>query len=387
MIKRALEATLRASLRHFPVVGLIGSRQCGKTTLAKTLAAEAPGRALYLDLERPSDLAKLADAESYLELHRDRLVILDEIQRQPEIFPLLRSLVDAQPRKGRFLILGSASPALLRQASESLAGRIVYHEMSPLALAETGTPGLPGLRLWVRGGYPASFLARSGQASYAWREAFLQTYLERDLPQLGFRLPAPPMHRFLQMLAHGHGQLWNASGIAASLGLSSPTTAHYLSVLEETFLIRRLQPYQANLKKRLLKSAKIYFRDSGLLHALLRLPDLEALRGHPVSGASWEGWVIEQLLAQRPRTWDYAFYRTRAGAEIDLLLLPPGKPPVAVEVKLGRAPALSRGFHEAFRDLVCRRGWVVHGGAEAFPLALGVTAIPVTEIARVYSGG
>lgn len=387
MLKRALERAVRASLRRFPAVGLLGSRQSGKTTLAKALAAERRGQTVYLDLERSSDLAKLTDAEAYLEGHRDRLVILDEIQRQPELFPLLRALVDAHPRKGRFLILGSASPALLRQASESLAGRIVYHELGPLTLAETGARGLASQRLWVRGGYPASFLAPSEPASFAWREAFMQTYLERDLPQLGLRIPAPQLHRFWQMLAHAQGQLWNASGMAAGLGITSPTTAHYLNILEETFVVRRLPPYHTNLKKRLVKSPKIYFRDCGLLHALLRLPDLEALRGHPVVGASWEGWVLEQILAQRPRTWDSAFYRTAAGAEIDLLLLPPGKPPIAVEVKLGRAPTLSRGFREAFADLGCRQGYVVYGGWEAFPMGQGVQALPVTEFARTFASG
>ena len=384
MISRTIEADVLHSLKRFPIVGLLGSRQTGKTTLAKVVTARLGEKAVYLDLERPSDLAKLADPESYLEGHQNRLVILDEIQRKPELFPLLRSLVDEVPRKGRFLILGSASSALLRQSSESLAGRIIYHELGPLALNETGSQGERGKRLWMRGGYPASFLARSDADSFAWREAFIQTYLERDLPQLGLRIPAMQLHRFWQMLAHCQGQLWNASSIAASLGVSAPTVAHYLHILEETFIIRRIAPYQANLKKRLVKSPKIYFRDSGLLHALLKLADLEALQGHPVVGSSWEGWVIEQIIAQKPPGWDYTFYRTASGVEVDLVLLRPNKPPVVVEVKFGRSPSLSRGFHMAFADLQCKNGYVVYGGTEIFPLAKQVTALPVTEAVKIY---
>lgn len=384
MIARRLQPTVAASLKRFPVVALIGSRQTGKTTLAKTLAQTRAG-ALYLDLERPADLAKLEDAEFFLERFRNTLVILDEIQRRPDLFPLLRALVDVRRRNGRFLLLGSASPALLRQSSESLAGRIAYHELPPLQLDEAARASSAVDRVWLRGGYPRSFLARSNVESLQWREAFIATYLERDLPQLGVRVPAQQMRRFWQMLAHLHGQLWNASSVARSLGVTAPTASHYLAILEDTFLVRRLQPYHANLKKRLVKSPKVYFRDSGILHALLGIVNSDQLLGHPTLGASWEGFAIEQLFNLAPSTWRTYFYRTAAGAEVDVLMVPPGKPPIPVEIKASLAPALSRGFHEAFSDLGCARGFVVYAGGEALPLTRQVDAIPITQLDRVFA--
>ena len=384
MIERRLRAGIERSLKHFPAVAVVGSRQTGKSTLARAVA-KAHGAAVYLDLERPADLARLADAELFLGHHRDKLVIIDEVQRRPELFPVLRVLADSGRRTGRFLLLGSASPALLRQSSESLAGRIVYHELPPLQLGEVDSRAAAVQRLWQRGGYPRSFLAPSSAASLQWREAFIATYLERDLPQLGVRVPAPQMRQFWQMLAHVHGHLWNASEIGRSLGVSAPAASRYLALLENTFLVRRLQPFHANLKKRLVKSPKVYFRDSGLLHALLDIVSFDQLVGHPVLGRSWEGFVIEQIVNLAPPAWRHYFFRTAAGAEVDLLAVPPGRPPVAVEIKVTRAPAVSRGFHEAFRDLGCTRGFVVYGGDDVFPLARGVEALPITHLSRVYA--
>ena len=276
-LEGTLVQTVAEALAKFPVVALVGARQVGKTTLARVLQRETVGGSVYIDLERPTDLAKLEAPELYLEMHAHELVILDETQRMPDLFPLLRSLVDADRRNGRFLLLGSASPDLVRQSSESLAGRVVHLELSPLSLEEVGATMENVWRLWQRGGFPRSFLAQTDADSLQWREAFIQTYLERDLPTLGVRIPSATLHRFWRMLAHSHGQLWNASKIAASLGISAPTARHYLDILQDTFVVRQLQPYHANLKKRLVKRPKAYLRDSGLLHALLQLETLEDL--------------------------------------------------------------------------------------------------------------
>ena len=381
MLRRKIEIKLIDALDAFPVVALVGGRQVGKTTLAKMVRAARPDACVHLDLERPSDLAKIQSPEAYLELHQDKLVILDEIQRVPELFAVLRALVDADRRNGRFLVLGSASPDLIRQSSESLAGRIRYIELPPLALGEIDPSPENTHRLWVRGGYPDSFLAKSEHRSREWRDAFVKTYLERDIPTLGIRIPATMLNRFWHMLAHSHGQLWNASKIAGSLGVTQPTANHYLDVLEDTFIARQLRPYHANLKKRLVKTPKVYLRDSGLLHALLQIQDLEDLLGHPSTGASWEGWVIEQILALAPDTWRPWFYRTSGGAEIDLLLERPGRQgPLAFEIKRSSAPKPSKGFWSALRDLEGAEGHVICPCDEAYPLGEGVFTLPVTGL-------
>jgi predicted AAA+ superfamily ATPase len=384
MIKRSLENDILLSLDQFPAAGIIGSRQAGKTTLALMIAQNRPDRVIYLDLERPSDLAKLGDAELYLRSVADSLVIIDEIQRRPDLFPVLRALIDEQRRPGRFLILGSASPALLKQSSESLAGRIVYHELKPFSLQEVGTAPEVVNRLWNRGGYPESFLAPSDDASLKWREAFIQTYLERDIPNLGLHIPAATLRRFWLMLAHCQGQLWNASKIAASLGVDSKTARRYLDVLEDTFLVRQLPPLHANLKKRLVKSPKVYLRDSGLLHALLGLQSYEQLLGHPAAGASWEGWCLEQVLSVVPANTDACFYRTVAGAEIDLVLqLPGGTARMAVEAKFSLDPRPAKGFWSALEDLRAARSFVVYPGTEFYPLGAAAWALPASQIARL----
>ena len=383
MIKRHLEVVLLASLRRFPVVGLVGPRQVGKTTLARAVARRF-GESVYLDLERPSDAARLADPELYLEAHQKRLVVIDEIQRNPGLFPVLRSLVDARRKNGRFLILGSSSPDLSRQASESLAGRVLYHELPPFTLNETGgIQRAAMMALWNRGGFPGSYLASSDARSLEWREAFIDTHLQRDLPALGVRVPAASLRRFWEMLAHYHGQLWNASKIAASLGVTAPTSGHYLDTLQDTFMVRALAPYAVNLKKRLVKSPKVYLRDSGLLHALLRIGDVDRLLGHPVAGASWEGWVIEQALSAAGNRAGASFYRTAAGAEIDLLIECPNGRRLAFDIKLGSAPAPTRGFWSALSDLKPDAAYVVYPGRERYPLGQGVEALPVFMLREV----
>jgi len=383
MLRRLLEPSLLASLKRFPVVGLVGARQCGKTTLARAVARKV-GRAVYVDLERPSDAARLTDPELFLEPLADRLVIIDEIQRQPELFPVLRSLVDARRRSGRFLVLGSASPALARQASESLAGRIVYHELTPFTLTEVATlRRRDTLTLWNRGGFPGSLLAASNPRSFAWREAYIATHLQRDLPELGVRIPATALRRFWEMLAHLHGQIWNASKIAASLGVTAPTAKRYLDTLQDTFMVRVLAPFAANVKKRLVKSPKVYLRDSGLLHALLRIGTIDDLLGHPIAGASWEGWVTEQALAADGGRSAAYFYRTAARAEIDLVLERSHGRRFAFEIKLASAPTLSRGFWSGIADLKASAAYVVYSGKERYPLGKGVEALPVSMLADV----
>lgn len=384
MIRRNLENEIGLSLQQFPAVGIIGSRQVGKTTLALMIAEGHVGKTVYLDLERPSDLAKLGDAELYLRTVADSFVIIDEVQRRPDLFPVLRSLIDEQRRPGRFLILGSASPALLRQSSESLAGRIVYHELKPFNLQEVGAGPENINRLWNRGGYPESFLAPSDAASLKWREAFIQTYLERDIPNLGLHIPGVTLRRFWLMLAHCQGQLWNASKIAGSLGVDAKTARRYLDVLEDTFMVRQLPPLHANLKKRLVKSPKIYLRDTGLLHALFGIQSHEQLLGHPAAGASWEGWCLEEVLSVVPSNTVACFYRTSAGAEIDLVLQPAGGAPrVAVEAKFSLDPRPTRGFWSALADLQPAGSFVVYPGTEFYPLAENVWALPAGQLTRL----
>lgn len=392
-LQRSLYPQLLESLQTFPVVGLIGPRQVGKTSLARQLAADltTSGKAvLMLDLERPSDLAKLSEPEMFLEPLADRLVILDEVQLKPDLFSVLRSLVDAQRTPGRFLILGSAAPTLIQHASETLAGRIEFLELAPLSLVEVraqATPpthGTVAATLWSRGGYPDAYLARSDAAAMRWREAFIRSYLERDIPQLGIRVSAATLRRFWLMLAHYHGQLWNASTLAGSLGLSAPSVRHYLDILESTFMLRVLQPHSANLGKRLVKSPKVYVRDSGLLHALLNLPDHHALLGHPVLGASWEGWVIEQILAQAPVGSRPYFYRTASGNELDLLLELPGGQLRAIEIKHSAAPKLGKGFNEALDALQLESGFVVAPVAEAYPLSKRAQVLPLQRLQDIW---
>lgn len=374
MIPRSIEQALLQTLGQFPAAALLGPRQAGKTTLAKAVARQFPG-SLYLDLERPADLAKLADPELFLARLANRLVVLDEIQRLPGLFPLLRSLIDQVRKPGRFLLLGSASPALLQQASESLAGRIAFHELGPFDMREVKPDGASLADFWLRGGYPLSWLANTDEASFAWREAFIQTHLERDIPAFGIRVPGMTLRRFWQMLAHNHGQLWNASRLASAFGVTPPTMQHYLEILEATYMVRRLPPWSSNLGKRLTKSPKVYLQDSGLLHALLDIHSLEDLYGHPVAGASWEGWVLEQLTRQLAPRWRLSFYRTAAGAELDVVA-EKGRRRLAFEVKLSSAPAPSKGFWQAVADVKPHKTYLVAPVEAAYPLGKNVEVLP-----------
>jgi uncharacterized protein len=391
-IERSLYPKLLESLKTFPVVGLVGPRQVGKTSLARQLVAElakTEPSAVMLDLERPSDLAKLTEPELFLEPLANRLVVLDEVLLRPDLFPVLRALVDAQRTTGRFLILGSAAPALIQHSSETLAGRVEFLELAPLNLAEIAANEASNAvsaaqSLWNRGGFPDSYLARSDAASMRWREAFVRSYLERDMPQLGIRVSTSTLRRFWLMLAHYHGQLWNASTLAGSLGVSAPSVRHYLDILESTFMVRVLQPYSANLGKRLVKSPKVYLRDSGLLHALLNLPDHDSLLGHPVLGASWEGWVIEQILAQAPDGTRPYFYRTSAGNELDLLLELPGGALRAIEIKHSAAPKVGKGFNEALDALKLERGFVIAPVDAPYPLSQRAQVLPLSQLAEIW---
>jgi predicted AAA+ superfamily ATPase len=366
---------------------MLGPRQVGKTTLAMALAAQAENRRapLYLDLESSSDSAKLADPEGFLNLHADRLVILDEVQRAPGIFQTLRGIIDERIRRGNhvghFLLLGSASMDLMRQASESLAGRIAYTELSPLSALEVLGTDAPTLHetsldtLWSRGGFPRSYLARDDGESALWRANFMRTYLERDIPQLGPRIAAETLRRFWTMLAHRQGATWNASALARSLGVDGKTVQSYLDLFVDLLLVRRLVPAHANVEKRLSKSPKIFVRDSGLVHTLLGLDSLDDVLGHPVSGASWEGFAIESLAAAAPERAEFGHYRTYAGAEMDLVIDLPGNKRWAFEFKRTLSPKSTKSLHASKQDLRPDRTLVVYPGDDRFPLGEGVEAI------------
>lgn len=385
MIQRDALSRVRQLIDEYPAVGLLGPRQVGKTTLALEVANQ--WESLYLDLESVIDRAKLANAETFLAEHAGKLVILDEAQRLPELFQSLRGLIDANRRKGlrtgQFLILGSASIDLLQQSSESLAGRIAYTELTGVTAREVEPPALKPL--WLRGGFPDSLLARTDDQSHRWRLNFIRTYLERDIPQLGPRIAAETLQRFWTMLAHHQGGLLNAAQLARNLGVDGKTVANYLDLMADLLLVRRLPPWHANVGKRLVKSPKVYVRDSGLVHALLGIRSREELLGHPVVGGSWEGFVVESLLAQLPDSAAAHFYRTAAGAEVDLVLSLSAKERWFIEIKHAEAPKLTRGFHEACRDLNPTRRFVVYPGQDRFPLTAETEAISLPELCQLLA--
>lgn len=387
MIKRALAAELEDTLRHTPAVALLGPRQVGKTTLALEIGKQF--NALYLDLESEQDRAKLAQPALYLADHQDKLVIIDEVHRAPGLFPELRGLIDrarrAGHRAGQYLLLGSASLDLLKQSGESLAGRIAYLELAPFSVLET--PDRPNDDLWLRGGFPDSLLATNTARSLRWRQDFIRTYLERDIPQFGPRIAAETLRRFWGMLAHHQGGLLNIAQFARNLGVDAKTAAAYLDLLVDLYIVRRLPAWHANLGKRLVKSPKVYVRDSGLVHALLAIPDKETLLAHPVVGQSWECMVIENLLIAATGKAQGYFYRTSGGAEIDLLLAWPDNGLWAVEIKRSLSPKLERGFHAACEDLAPARKFVVYPGQERYPLAKDIEAISLSELAAILTEG
>ena len=389
MIDRLLLAAAREEMARSPAVALLGPRQVGKTTLAWQLAQGRPS--VYLDLQSEADRAKLAAPELYLADQTDKLVVLDEVHGLPGLFPVLRGVIDGHRRAGRragqYLLLGSASLDLLRQSGESLAGRVAYLELAPVTLPEAG----PGQRdvLWQRGGFPESLLAPNDSRSLRWRQDFIRTYLERDIPQLGPRIAAEALRRVWTMLAHQQGGLLNAAAMSRSLGVDGKTVAAWLDLMVQMLLVRRLPPWHANLGKRLVKSPKVYVRDSGLVHALLGIPDTEALLGHPVAGASWECFVIENIIntaASRGRPVQASFYRSIAGAEIDLLLTWPDGTTWAVEIKRSLAPKLERGFHSGCTDVQPRRKLLVYPGSETYRVAEDVQVMPLEALLAELPG-
>ncbi len=370
-------AALEAALRRSPVVAILGARQVGKTTLAQQLIEHHPAGATFFDLENPDDLARLAEPMLTLKALRG-LVVLDEIQRLPEVFPILRVLADRPGLPARFLVLGSASPDLLRQTSESLAGRIHYHELTGFALDEVGVEA--SQRLWLQGGFPPAFLADSPRESADWRRDFVRTFLERDLPQLGVRVPAETLRRFWTMVAHYHGQTWNAAELARALGVSGGTVRHYLDILTASLVVRQLQPWFENLGKRQVKAPKVYLADSGLLHTLLNLETFHDLTGHPKIGASWEGFVLSEVSrCLGARREECFFWATHSGAELDLLVVR-GQRRLGFEIKYTSAPRVLRSMHIALADLKLDRLDVVHGGEHTFPLGERIRALPLSRL-------
>jgi len=363
-IDRKAEGEIRELLELFPVVAILGARQSGKSSLARRLMADDPGGTI-LDLERPSDLRKLDDAEMFFEANREATICLDEIQRVPELFPLLRAEVDARRTPGRFLVLGSASLELIRQGSESLAGRIAFHDLTPFQARETGMEGESLRRLWLRGGFPDCYLAPSDRAAMLWRENFIRTFVERDIPQMGFRIDSARLIKMLTLCAHEQGQPLNLSKMAQFLEVSGQTVRNHFDLLSGTFLTRTLPAFSGNTKKRLIKAPKAYFRDQGILHQLLGIETYNDLLGHPVQGASWEGFVIEQIMTARP-DWSYSYYRTGHGAEIDLIIECNDRM-MAVECKSSKTPKVSRGFYNALDDLGVEDAWVVAPSEGIYP--------------------
>ena len=399
---RQLLATAKDRLSYTPGVVLLGPRQVGKTTLARAVAADYSG-ALLLDLQLPADRAKLVNVDAFLRNHRDQLVVLDEVQYMPEIFAQLRPEIDQDRRAGRFLLLGSASGKLLAQSSESLAGRVAYLELAPLMTGEVLNPSerdafptalndaaldhtalLTLQELWLRGGFPLSYTARTSAQSYTWRSDFIQTFLSRDLREFGVNVPAATLYRFWRMLAHLHGQQLNASAIAQSLGVNSHNTVQaYLDILVDTMMVRKLEPHFVNIGKRLVKSPKVYVRDSGLLHSLLNIADLDTLMGHPSAGASWEGFCVEQICNQLPQGATVSYYRTAAGTELDLVVELGGKK-IAFEIKFSTAPKPTKGFWQGLEDVGANKAYVIAPVPQRWRMADNVEVIPPIVTADLW---
>ncbi|MFY0653547.1 MAG: ATP-binding protein [Cyclobacteriaceae bacterium] len=382
MISRQKQEEVRALLETFPVTALLGPRQVGKTTLAHEILSKRAS--IYLDLESEEDRAKLENPIHYLSLHKEKLIILDEIQRVPELFQELRGIIDRNKREGinsgQFLILGSASIDLLKQSGETLAGRIGYCELSPVLISEY--PDNMD-KLWLRGGFPDSLLAKTSNQSIMWRKNFIRTYLERDIPQLGPRIPSETLRRFWTMLAHLQGATLNASNIAKSLGVDGKTVMNYLDLMVDLLLVRRLPPLHKNIGKRLIKSPKVYIRDSGLLHTLLNITDLEMLLSHPIIGMSWEGFVVENILNTTDSSHFPAyFYKTSSNNEIDLILERPNNEIWAIEIKRTFAPKITKGFRQASQDIQSNKNFIVYPGYERFPLSENIEAIGLQELMK-----
>lgn len=383
MILRDLESKLLKALKQIPVVALLGPRQVGKTTLALQIAEQGMDKKVaYLDLELDTDLSKLSDPENYLRRFENQLLIIDEVQRKPDLFRILRGLVDIRKRNGeksgQFLLLGSASRDLLQQSSETLAGRIRYMELSPFTACEvykTDPLGFNYEKLWFRGGFPNSYLAETDDESWEWRNDFISSYVERDIPLMGPNISATRMKTFWTMLAHYHGRQLVLSEMGKSLEVSHTTIKSYLDVLTDFYMVRQIQPWSGNIKKRLIKSPKIYLRDTGILHKLLNISDFDGLLGNPVVGASWEGFVVENIIVSLSNKWRYSYYRSVTQIEIDLVLEGPGNKILAIEIKKSAAPMLKKGFHTACEDIKATDKFVVYSGADRFPMSGNTEAI------------
>ena len=389
MITRQAQATVLDKLAHMPAVVLLGPRQVGKTTLARQIANDWPSGAVYLDLERPADRLRLDDADSYLRSQQGKLVVIDEIHRAPDVFEILRGIIDdnrqAGQRCGQFLLLGSAALDLMRQSSETLAGRVAYLDITPLGIEETSVAGIDDKTLWLRGGFPDSLLAPDDMLSLDWRHDFIRSYLERDVPMFAPRLPAETIGRLWTMMAHQQGGILNQSRIASALGVSTPTIDRYIDLLVDLQLLRRLRPWGGNVGKRLVKAPKVYVRDSGILHGLLGIETHNDLLGHPVCGLSFEGYCIENLIFSAGTRRAPYFYRTHAGAEIDLLFEKGGRPEIAIEIKRSMAPSPEKGFAVACDDLGIAQRYVVYPGLESFPLRHHAQAISLHALCRILS--
>lgn len=391
MIPRNLEPILTSALANMPVVALLGPRQVGKTTLALEIAEQGfDKKSSYLDLELDTDLAKLTDPESYLRGFENQLLIIDEVQRKPDLFRILRGLVDIRKRAGekagQFLLLGSASRDLLQQSSETLAGRIRYLELSPFSALEiykTDPLGFNLQKLWFRGGFPSSYLADTDNESWEWRNDFISSYVERDIPLMGPQVSATRMKKFWTMLSHYHGQQVVLTEIGKSLEVSHTTIKSYLDILTDFYMVRQIQPWAGNTKKRLVKSPKIYLRDTGILHKLLNISNFDSLLGNPVLGTSWEGFIIENIIMGLSSKWQYSYYRTTGQTEIDLVLEAPNNQIWAIEIKRSAAPTLSKGFYAACEDIKATHKFVVYSGTERFPMSENTEAIGLIEFLRL----
>jgi uncharacterized protein len=385
-LPRLAEQSVSALAAQFPAVAIVGPRQVGKTSLAQHLAQQWSRESVYLDLETPADLNKLSDPTLYLEPLRDKTLILDEVQRVPTLFPLLRGLIDRHRVPGRFILLGSASPELIRDASESLAGRIAYFELSPLSRQEVGQT-VDYQEHWLRGGFPESLLAQDDASSLRWRENFIQTYLERDLPLLG--LSANPMltRRLWTMLAHNNGQLMHLESLGNSLGITTPTVKRYIDFFEASYLIRRVQPWFANISKRLVKSPKIYLRDTGVLHALLAVGGFNQLHGHSALGGSWEAFIVQEVASVLPPRHELYFYRTQDGTEADLVVVRAGLPHILIEIKYNSAPSITKSLRTAAQDLQTQRNVIVAPVSESYPLRDGFEVLRLDDVPGLFRNG
>ncbi len=381
-IERQKKKNIVKDLKNFPVVAIVGARQVGKTTLAKEISKDIGKKCIYLDMEKPVDFDMLNDAYLFFKDNADKLIIIDEIQLRSELFSLMRSFIDEKRKNGMFLILGSASPELLNKSSQSLAGRICYHELTPFNLFEVGEKKIDSL--WVRGGFPDSFLAKNTEQSFDWLSSFVGTFLERDLNMMGFRLSPTQMRRVWTMTAHYHGSNVNYSSLAKSLEVSSHTIKYWLDVLTDTYMLRQIQPWFGNVAKRLVKSPKIYLRDSGILHSLLRIESKETLVSNPILGASWEGFVIEQIASCMSARSNLCYYRTSSGDEIDLIVDSPKSGKIAFEIKRSSVPVLEKGFYNALDVVKPDSAYVIYSGDKQYRINERVTALPLSNLNAIW---